>query len=117
MHFWWIRCSYNDDTSPVLIDNKDFTNYPTVLSTNVRSVFPKLDCLCTTLNEEEVDIGFISEMQMSTSNPLHMQQLDRKLNLEGYEFVAIARLDRKGGGVAIVDNLNQGYSIKRLHVN
>ena len=66
-------------------------------------MFPKLDSLCTVLQEENVDIGFITEMWMSNTNPLHVQQLDQKLNLGGYEFVANARVDRRGGILFVYD--------------
>ena len=88
-----------------------------LLSTNVRSLFPKLDSLCATLTEEGVCIGFISEIWMSELNPLHSQQLERKLHLHGFEFIANPRLNKRGGGVAIVVNLNKGYTVKKLEVN
>ena len=99
------------------MDNKDFTNYPVVMCTNIRSMFPKLDCLCSIIEEESIDIGFVSEVWMSETNPLHTQQLERKLHLHGLEFIANPRLHRRGGGVEIIVDHNKGYSAKKLHIN
>ena len=66
--------------------NKNSGYYPTLLCTNVRSLIPKLDCLCSTIEQEEVAIAFVSELWLQGSNPLHQQALDRRLNLEGLEF-------------------------------
>ena len=62
-------------------------------------------------------IGFLSELWLSQKNPLHQRELDRRLHLEGYEFITNSRAARRGGGVGIVVNLNLGYTAKRLQVN
>ena len=61
--------------------------------------------------EEHVGIGFISELWLCKQNPLHQHELDRRLNLQGFEFVTNARAARRGGGVGIVVNRNLGYSV------
>ena len=42
--------------------NKSFSSYPTFLCTNARSLIPKMDFLCSVIEQENVDIGFISEL-------------------------------------------------------
>ena len=36
---------------------------------------------------------------MDKCNPLHIKELDRRLNLDGFEFITNACLARRGGGV------------------
>ena len=48
---------------------------------------------------------------------LHSRELERWLQLGGFEFFTNARVAQRGGGVAIVVNTNQGYFAKRLQVN
>ena len=98
-------------------NNKDFINYPVVLTANVRSLIPKIDCVCETLREENVSFGFLSELWLSDKNPMHQRELDRRLSLEGFEFFTNSRAARRGGGVGIVVNKNLGYTGKRLQVN
>ena len=99
------------------IINKDFTNYPVLLCTNLRSLIPKIDCLCDTISEEQASISFLSELWLQGKNPLHQIALDRKLNLEGLEFFSNSRAAKRGGGVGIVVNKNHGFSGKKLQVN
>ena len=54
---------------------------------------------------------------MNNSNPLHTRELERRLHLDGYQFVTNARQAKRGGGVAIVINTRRGYTAKRLQVN
>ena len=105
------ECPNSSDN--VRLSNKDFNNYPILLTTNVRSIFPKLDSLCAQLEDQSVDIGFITEIWMNENNPLHTSQLDRKLHMAHFDFATNARQARRGGGVAIVVNLAKGYSMKR----
>ena len=99
------------------LTNKNTATYPVLLSTNVRSIFPKIDCFCTTLCQEGVGIGFITELWMDKCNPLHIKELDRRLNLDGFEFITNARQARRGGGVAVVVNTRLGYTVRKLNVN
>ena len=92
-------------------------DYPVLLCTNVRSLIPKIDCVCETLVEEKVSIGFISELWLQGKNPLHQRELDRRLNMEGFEFFTNFRAAKRGGGVGIVVNQNLGYTAQRLQVN
>ena len=110
---------YDGLADPAVVDtnNKDLINYPTVLCTNVRSLIPKIDCMCETLREEGVAIGFVSELWLSSKNPLHQRELDRRLHLEGFEFLTNTRGAKRGGGVGIVVNTNMGYKVRRLQVN
>ena len=62
------------------------------------------------LREEGVSIVFLSELWLSSKNPLHMRELDRRLHLEGFEFLTNSRGARRGGGVGIVVNTSFGYS-------
>ena len=54
---------------------------------------------------------------MDKCNPLHIKELDRRLNLDGFEFITNARQARRGGGVAVVVNTRLGYTVRKLNVN
>ena len=56
--------------------NKSFINYPSLLCTNARSIMPKIDCLCSTIEQEKVDITFVSELWLKTNNPLHSREIE-----------------------------------------
>ena len=97
--------------------NKDLIHYPTLLWTNARSIMPKLECLCSTVEQESVDITFVSELWLKPDNPLHTRELDRRFNLEGLQFFTNSRATQRGGGVGIIINTGKGYSATRLQVN
>ena len=105
------------DEPEIIEPNKHLINYPTLLSTNVRSLIPKIDSICSTLEEEKVAIAFLSELWLQGKNPLHQRELDRRLNMEGLEFFTNSRAAKRGGGVGIVVNTNLGYSGRKLQVN
>ena len=54
---------------------------------------------------------------MNNKNQLHNRELDRRLHLQGFDFITNARVARRGGWVAVVVNTSRGYSAKRLQVN
>ena len=59
-------------TNDPLLDNfmnKHSAAYRVLLSTHIRSIFPTLHCLCATLSQECVRIGFITELWMDKCNP------------------------------------------------
>ena len=90
---------------------------PTIMSTNVRSAFLKLDSIATEIVEEKVDIAFLTEIWLDSDNHLQSNRLERLFELGGLETFATPRLGKKGGGVAIVVNTAGKYAAKKLHVN
>ena len=94
----------------MILDNKLASEYPVLMSANVRSRFPKIDSFCSTLIEEAVDICFVSELWMVNNNPLHIRELERRSNLCGIDFICNARVARRGGGVAVVVNKARSFS-------
>ena len=54
---------------------------------------------------------------MDSTNPLHVNAIDRELEINGLEYITTARRNKRGGGVAVVVNKAKGYSVKKLHVN
>ena len=56
-----------------------------------------MDCLCAALSQERVGIGFITELWMDKSNLLHHKELDRRINLDGFDFITNVREARRGG--------------------
>ena len=87
------------------------------MCTNARSIMPKIDCLCSTIEQEKVDITFVSELWLKINNPLHSRELDRRLNLDGLEFFSNSRVSKRGGGVAIIVDTTKGYNGSRLQIN
>ena len=97
--------------------NKQSSLYPTLLYTNARSIMPKMECICSTIEQERVDISFVSEMWLQSTNPLHIRELERRLNLDGLEFYSNSHVSQRGGGVGIIVNTSRGFSGTRLQVN
>ena len=50
----------NDDLVSNKNENTDSINCPAILCANVRSLIPKIDCVCETLREEGIGIGFLA---------------------------------------------------------
>ena len=90
---------------------------PTLLCTNVRSAFPKADSITTEILEEGIDLAFLTEIWMDSSNPLHSNKLERLFEVHGLESATTPRRGRRGGGVAIILNTAGNYTMKRLQVN
>ena len=63
--------------------NKQSSLYPTLLCTNARSIMPKMECICSTIEQEKADISFVSEMWLQNKKTLHVRELERRLNLDG----------------------------------
>ena len=62
-------------------------NVPTVMCTNVRSAFSKLESIANEVIEEKIDVAFLTEIWMDFSNPLHCSQLERLFQLKGLETI------------------------------
>ena len=73
--------------------------------------------MCSTIEQENVAISFVSELWLRQSNPLHHCELDRRLNFEGFDFFTNSRAAQRGGGVGIIVNKNMGYTGRRLQIN
>ena len=91
------RHNANDQPRSVINANKDFINYvrvnpkdnepcqsvPVLMCTNVRSAFPKIGAICHAIIEENIDICILSEIWMDSTNPLHVNAIDRELEING----------------------------------
>ena len=90
---------------------------PTLLCINVRSAFPKLQSICDEILEREATISFLTEIWQDINNPMHSNQLERALQLQGIEIITNPRRGRRGGGVAIALNIRHEYQMTKLQVN
>ena len=78
-----------------------FSDDGVLLCTNVISAFPKMQSICDEIPERGATISFLTEIWQDINNPMHSNQLERALQLQGIEIINTPRRGRKGGGVAI----------------
>ena len=91
-------------------------NLPTVISYNMRSIWPKIKSLANDLHEREAEICFLSEVWEKRENPKHKAQLEKMFEMSNIEYISTPRPGAKrGGGAAIAINTNR-FSVKKLNI-
>ena len=68
-----------------------------------------MQSICDEILEREATISFLTEIWKDINNPMHSNQLERALQLQGIEM--------GGGGVAIALNTRHEYQMTKLQVN
>ena len=82
---------------------------PKVMNLNPRSAMNKIEELTTFIEEEEIDVAFISE-----SHDRDNKRLEDKINLEDHVVISnIHQRQGKGGRPAIIAN-NRKYNVQNL---
>ena len=85
----------NNNTFTVTSKNYPQKSSPSVLCANVRSVYPKIDCVIATLNLKSIDCFIATDSWLSDNHT------DSMIGIHGYTSFRDDRLDRTGGGVII----------------
>ena len=92
---------------------------PTVATYNCRSLFPKIGSLKKDLLERSIDVGFLTEIWEQTKNSDHRYEIEKMLEIDGYQYISTARPpNSKGvsyGGSAIPVNMEK-FTCEKLKV-
>ena len=78
---------------------------PLTIVCNLRSFFPKIRNFTDDFCERGVDAGLLSEIWEQSSSPEHQYEVEKMLEMEGLQYMSLARpKGKRGGGVAIIAN-------------
>ena len=94
-----------------------FSTLPTIYSANARSVFPKFQHLCETLQNSRIDLCQISETWQDINKKDHNDKIERLEKQFGYKWYSFARPKYRddgsltgGGGCAVLVNTRNWLS-------
>ena len=105
-----------DDVEIKLKKHEIAMSLPTVAAYNVRLLFPKAGNFKTDMIERGVSVAFVSEIWEKSENKEHIKQIETMLEIDGLKYLSTSRpSSRKGGGVAIIVNL-ENFSIDKLDI-
>ena len=93
---------------------------PVVATYNCRSLFPKIRSLKQDLLERKIDVGFCQEIWEQSQNSEHKFEIEKMLELDGFQYISTARPpNKKGvshGGAAIIVN-SEKFTCEKLKVH
>ena len=89
---------------------------PVVAAYNSRSLFPKLENFKIDLIERKIYCAFVSEVWEQSESKEHLFQIEKMLQIDGLKYISTSRpSNKRGGGVALVVNLEQ-YSCEKINI-
>ena len=77
---------------------------PLVTVCNMRSLFPKIGNFKQDFLERSVDVSLLCEIWEQSESVIHKTEIEKMFELDGLRYFSSNRLNRGGGGVAIILN-------------
>ena len=88
---------------------------PIISVSNVRSLHPKLKNFKKDLIEREISLSLISEVWEKTTCKKQRFEIESMCQIEGLKYISTPRLNKRGGGAAIVVALEK-YSLDKIEI-
>ena len=89
---------------------------PSVLVTNTRSIFPKINNFVHDMRMRSISVSLISEIWLKESKKRHKNKMERLLYMEGMKFISTAKPGgRRGGGCGIIADPSH-YTLDQLDI-
>ena len=110
--------SKKDNIITISRDNRQVIgeSLPIISVSNLRSLGPKLNNYKTDLIEREISVSLICEVWEKVGCRRQSYQIEKMLHLNGLKYISTPRTGKRGGGAAIVVNLQQ-FSLEKIQVN
>ena len=110
--------SKKDNIITISRDNRQVIgeSLPIISVSNLRSLGPKLNNYKTDLIEREISVSLICEVWEVVGCRRQSYQIEKMLHLNGLKYISTPRTGKRGGGAAIVVNLQQ-FSLEKIQVN
>ena len=88
---------------------------PTVVTYNMRSLFPKVGNLKTDLLERNIQVAFLCEIWEKAENKQHKFEVENMLESEGLKYISTARPTGWGGAAIIVNQ--EHFRLEKLNIH
>ena len=88
---------------------------PVIAVSNMRSLRPKLNSYKTDLIEREIAVSLICEVWEKVGCRKQIYEMEKMLQLDGLKYISTPRTTKRGGGAAIVVNLEK-FSLEKIDV-
>ena len=88
---------------------------PTVAVSNVRSLLPKIENFKTDLKEREISLSLLSEVWEKQNCKKQQAEFEKMLRMDGLKYISTPRMSKRGGGAAIVVDL-QKFSLEKIEI-
>ena len=88
---------------------------PVIAVSNLRSLAPKLKNFKTDMIEREILVALLSEVWEKTSCKKLQHKLEKMFQLDGLKYISTPRTTKRGGGAAIVVNIEH-FSLEKIQV-
>ena len=91
------------------------SSLPTFSVSNVRSLIPKIKNFKTDLIEREISLSLISEVWEKQNCKRQQEEFEKMLEIEGLKYISTPRMNKRGGGAAIIVNLKM-FTLDKIEV-
>ena len=88
---------------------------PIIAVSNLRSLAPKLNNFKQDMIEREISVGLLSEVWEKASCRKQQYEMEKMLQMDGLKYISTPRTTKRGGGAAIVVNIEK-FSLEKIHV-
>ena len=88
---------------------------PTVSVSNMRSLIPKISNFKDDMLEREISLALLSEVWEKKNSKKQQFEVEKLLQLHGLKYISTPRMNKRGGGAAIVANLEK-FSLEKLDI-
>ena len=88
---------------------------PIISVSNLRSLGPKLNSFKIDMKEREIGVSLLSEVWEQTECRKQQYEIEKMLQMDGLKYISTPRTQKRGGGAAIVANLEQ-FSLDKIEV-
>ena len=88
---------------------------PVISVSKLSSLAPKIRNFRTDLIEREITVSLISEIWEKVGCKKQMYEIEKMLQLDGLKYISTPRTTKRGGGAAIVANIEK-YSLEKIQV-
>ena len=89
---------------------------PILSVSNLRSIWPKLNSFKNDLKMRDISCAMLSEVWQKESCKKQQYQIEKMMNMEGLKYISTPRINKRGGGAAIVASMEK-FSLEKIEVS
>ena len=89
---------------------------PTISVSNMRSFFPKLKKFKNDMKEREISLSILSEIWQKSECKKQQAEIEKMLQMEGLKYISTPRMNKRGGGAAVVVNF-ENFSVEKIEIS
>ena len=88
---------------------------PIISVSNMRSQIPKVQNFTEDMLQRDISVALLSEVWEKKNSKKHKFEIEKLMQLHGLKYISTPRMHKRGGGAAIVANLEK-FTLEKLPI-